>query len=142
MLMDDGTVQPFLKTLGIKPKARYTIEDILFRNFLPTASVVFRNRFISEIPEEAYHILAGDWLLHITNAQYGDIIYIDEIMSCYRIHQQGFWTSLGQVGMLKEKIKIYGIQDSFLSYKYTKLIKKMIQNCESQLADLNNVNIM
>ncbi|MBT0663398.1 glycosyltransferase [Geobacter pelophilus] len=140
MLMDNGAVKPYLSTLGVKRKSIYTIEDILFRNFLPTGAVVFRNRFIREIPEAAYQILAGDWFLHITNAQYGDILYIDDVMSCYRVHQQGLWTSLGQAGMIKEKIHIYKIMDRFLSYKYSDLIRKRLADCESELIRLKDSN--
>ena len=135
MMMEDGTKQPFLATLGIQPKSSYTLEDILVRNFLPTGAVVFRNRFFKEFPNEMYGILAGDWFLHIMNARYGDILYIDELMNCYRIHGQGIWTSLGPAGMLKEKIRIYDRIDTFLKYKYTDLLKKGIYDCYSRLTE-------
>ena len=35
----------------------------------------------------------GDYLLHLLNAKYGKIKYIDEIMAVYRIHDSSYWSS-------------------------------------------------
>ena len=68
---------------------------------IQTCSVLFRR-----IPMEAYFensakLRIGDWPLFVYLAQFGDIGYLDEIMSVYRIHSQGLWNSFGQKGALE-----------------------------------------
>lgn len=137
-LREDGSTQPFMSTLGLQPKTRYTLEDILYRNFMPTGAVVFRNRFLTEFPEQIYKVFAGDWFLHTMNAQHGDIIYIDEIMSCYRIHGEGAWSALGRKERMEENIRMSGLIDEFLNHKYTELIQNRISYFNAQINEIVN----
>lgn len=46
-----------------------------------------------ELPDWFYTTKTGDWALHVLNAEYGKIGYINEVMAAYRIHKGGFWSS-------------------------------------------------
>jgi len=71
------------------PKDVFTIMDIIEKNFIPTLTCVYRNKLFKEFPDWYYDAFPGDWPLHILNAQFGKIKYIDEIMGVYRIHEGG-----------------------------------------------------
>lgn len=73
-------------------RSRYTLEDLLEHNFIPTCSVLFRNHLFESFPEWYLDAPAGDWPLHVLNAHYGDISYIDEVMAVYRVHAGGVWS--------------------------------------------------
>lgn len=73
-------------------RARYTLEDLLEKNVIPTCSVLFRNHLFDSFPDWYLQAPAGDWPLHVLNAQHGDIGYIDEVMAVYRIHAGGVWS--------------------------------------------------
>ena len=74
----------------------------LYRNCLiQTCSVVFRNTNLDEYLERSAKLRIGDWPLFAYLAQSGEIGFLDETMSVYRIHNQGLWNSFGEIGALE-----------------------------------------
>src|SRR5438876_6786815 len=58
-----------------------TIEDLLgLGNFIPTCAAVFRNGLIKEFPDWFYKLRSAAYSLHVLNAQYGKIDYINILM--------------------------------------------------------------
>lgn len=111
----------------------FTARDVLYRWFIPTASLVFRSdhgileSIINDFPSG---IISGDRFYHIVIAKQGKIGMLDEIMSVYRMHQggvssagdtQGFYMRHG-VAVLRER----SIYDKYLDYKYHKIAEKDI----------------
>ena len=95
-------------------KKGFTIEGLLQRNFIQTNSVLFRNRDFSKMKED---IMPSDWYLHLFNAQFGKIGFIDRVMSKYRRHSGGVWAveqsdvwlkyGLDHLKLYKELLDIY-----------------------------------
>lgn len=74
-------------------KTILTLDDIIKRNFIQTNSCMYRWCFKGEDIGK-YHsadIMPGDWYLHILHAAKGNIIFLDETMSVYRINPNGIW---------------------------------------------------
>lgn len=71
----------------------FTIEDLAKRNFIHTPSVVFRNNLINKFPQWFDGAAAGDYVLHMLNAQYGRIKYLPQPMAVYRLHGGGTWSN-------------------------------------------------
>ncbi|MCK8141690.1 glycosyltransferase [Flavobacterium sp. I-SCBP12n] len=71
----------------------FGIEELALKNVIHTPSVVYRNRLFPEFPDYFKNAPIGDYFLHLLNAQYGKIKYIDEVMAVYRIHGTSYWSS-------------------------------------------------
>ena len=105
-----------------------TIEDLLgLGNFIPTCAAVFRNGLIKEFPDWFYTLRIADFSLHVLNAQYGKIGYINKVMGAYRIHSGGTFSAASTSGNAQEVIRTYDYLNSYLDYKYDRTIKA-IQN--------------
>jgi len=104
------------------------LEDLLYRNFIPTCSVLFRNHLFEELPEWFSKPKMGDWLIHILNAQYGNIGYINKVMGCHRIHSDAIWHSRPLIDQLLDTIEAYEIFDTYFhnNLQYRKIIQSMI----------------
>jgi glycosyltransferase involved in cell wall biosynthesis len=87
-------------------QSTYTVHDLLERNFIATCSVVFRNRLFDPFPDWFQHVPAGDWPLHVLNAQHGDIAYLDRLMGVHRIHPGGVWSPKSAEQRLRAKIEV------------------------------------
>ncbi|MFN6487274.1 MULTISPECIES: glycosyltransferase [unclassified Nostoc] len=109
-----------------KQKETSSIEDLLIENFIPTASVMYRNGLIKNFPQWFYELSMGDWVIHILNAQYGNIGYINEVMSAYRLHTQGVWTSKSDEQRLPAIIKMFSNIREYLDVKYHATIDQSI----------------
>jgi len=105
-----------------------TIEDLLgLGNFIPTCAAVFRNGLIKEFPEWFYTLRIADFSVHVLNAQYGKIGYINKVMGAYRIHSGGTFSAANTSGNAREVVRTYDYLNSYLDYKYDRTIKA-IQN--------------
>ena len=103
-----------------KPVA--TIEDLFSSNFLPTSSVVFRNRLFPTFPEWFRNLAIGDWALHILNAEHGDIGFMPDVMSAYRVHRGGAWSGATQAERTIFVFELFSAIDHHFGGKYTQSI--------------------
>jgi glycosyltransferase involved in cell wall biosynthesis len=72
-----------------------TLEDLLHGNFIPTASAVYRHDPNQSYPRELECLPMVDWPLHALHARRGDVRFIEEVMSVYRLHSGSVWSSRG-----------------------------------------------
>jgi len=73
-------------------RSEATIVDLFDQNFIPTSGAMFRNRLFPSLPTWFMNVEAGDWALHILNAAHGNIGFLPDVMSAYRIHPAGTWS--------------------------------------------------
>ena len=120
---EDGSVAPRLSP-RFGHKKISTIEDLLgLGNFIPTCAAVFRNGLISEFPDWFYTLRIADFSLHVLNAQYGKIGYINKVMGAYRIHSGGTFSAASTSGNAHEVVRTYDYLNSYLDYKHDRTIK-------------------
>jgi|ERR1051326_7839717 glycosyltransferase involved in cell wall biosynthesis len=110
-------------------KAISTLEDLLVANFIPTCTVMFRNGLIREFPQWVYTLMMIDWPLHIFNAQHGDIGYLNEVMSVYRIHPNGTFSMKSNIVHQLEFLKMYEWLNNYLPSEYHSIIKNRMFSC-------------
>ncbi len=104
-------------------KTEFTINELLKENFIPSNSVVFKRQKYNNLPSG---IMPGDWYLHLYNAQFGKIGFINRVMSVYRRHSGGLWWDaykdpdklwlqygIQYVVLYVEMLKLYGDNDEF-----------------------------
>jgi len=115
-LYKDKFYEHFIDIFKIKaenyfPKPISSLEDLAYRNFIQTPTVLFRKDVLmqKEIIDES---LVGDYILFLLLAQYGPIKYYNDSMSVYRIHEGGAWsvktTEYRKINMVDYLEKITG----------------------------------
>lgn len=80
----------------IPPPDTSTIELLASMNYMHTPSVIFRKNF-NELPLFFQESPVGDYVLHILNAQYGKIKYLNTEMGVYRKHTNGIWSCINDI---------------------------------------------
>ena len=88
----EGDLQGPAVTPEAWDRSEATIVDLFDQNFIPTSGAMFRNRLFPCLPTWFMNVEAGDWALHILNAAHGNIGFMPEAMSAYRIHPAGTWS--------------------------------------------------
>ncbi len=81
---DDGSRELYLDEASVKP--RFSLEDLMAKNFIPTSGVIWRWTPLTKIPKEWYEGPFGDWLLNVHFARQGPIGYVDRVMSERHVH--------------------------------------------------------
>ncbi len=132
----ENGIKPFIKDIEIPETTE--ILDIIYNNYIPTLSVVFRNfHYYPKWMSTAY---PGDWPLHILNATRGKIRMMENEMGVYRVHFGGVHSTTGgkpieslatikdlakemeSLGKLKERDKLLDVYDTkkILTFVVTK----------------------
>lgn len=102
----------------LKKKDVLYLNDIITYNFIPTLTVVYRNSF-QKAPNNFYSLFPGDWALHIFNAQFGKIKFLNFITATYRKHDKGVVSSADPLSNYKKYYKfICDIQEILNNKKY------------------------
>jgi glycosyltransferase involved in cell wall biosynthesis len=125
---DDGGRQSWLYC-SEDQKEISTLEDLLSKcNFIPSCSAMYRNGLFGDFPDWYYTLGMGDWTLHLLNAQYGDIGYINEVMGRHRHHAGGVWSLRNQAQNIMDVINAYKTINRYFNYRYNSIITVKISD--------------
>lgn len=108
-----------------KPEA--TINDLFAANFMATAGVMFRNR-LWKMPAWFVESDLGDWPLHILNAAHGNVGFLRDVMSVYRIHAKGVWSGRNLTANLTSVFRMLTAVDRHFDGKYAGPIEEFRLN--------------
>jgi glycosyltransferase involved in cell wall biosynthesis len=108
---------------SIKKDTEITFDELLFKNTIPTASIVFRNTSI-HLPT---HIETGDWILCLYLARQGKIHFSTSVMSVYRKHPNSVWSSLPLKEMIYKGITVMNQINEYYNFEFDQKIQLAIQ---------------
>jgi glycosyltransferase involved in cell wall biosynthesis len=104
-------------------KRRSEFADLIKMNYIPTCSVMFRNKLFGPPPSWLLDLAIGDWPLHLLNARYGTIGMLDEVMAVYRVHGKGIWSGRPKSWRREQEIRILEEVSRGLSGQYASLAR-------------------
>ena len=131
----DGATGP--ETLCPPDRKKITdIEELLWGNFIPACSIMYRREPLLEIPDWFLTAKMGDWPLNILKAQHGKIGYLDEVMSAYRVHAAGIWTVRTRSHQILTSLKVLDNIDRDLGFKHHATIRSAKTRIFFELAEL------
>ena len=116
-----------------RKKSFYDIYDLIPDNFVHTSSVVFRHDREFVFPDWFYQISFGDWAQHLMRATGGNLAYVDEVMSAYRIHGQGRWSNYKSVQKIRESIEVLEFFNQHTNKLHDDQIQTAIQRMDFNL---------
>jgi predicted SAM-dependent methyltransferase len=120
-----------------------TIEDLLTHNFISTPSVMYRGGLVQDFPKWYSEQGMGDWTFYILLAEHGKIGYIDEVMSAYRIHPGGVWSSKNRDYQLTETIRMLDSVKKYFASKdnlrYQAILSSSIDYYSQELSSLTDL---
>jgi predicted O-linked N-acetylglucosamine transferase (SPINDLY family)/predicted SAM-dependent methyltransferase len=104
------------------------IEDLLIKNFISTPTVMYRNGLIQDFPDWYLAQSLGDWSFYIMLAEHGNIGYIDEVMSAYRIHKGGVWSCKNTDYQIREAMKMLQNVRAYFATKENQKYQEILDN--------------
>lgn len=76
-------------------KSESNILDLARSNYISNVSALFRRGLFGELPEWFARVSTYDYAMHLLNAQYGKIHYMNRPMAVYRQHGNAIWSEAG-----------------------------------------------
>ena len=133
-----------LKVRPYKESRIISIDDLIMGGggFCATASIMYCKKVMEDIPQFYIDAHVGDFPLQLILASKGQVYYIDESMSAYRVGIHGSWTTNLNSGKdSKEKniesrendINLLKEFDIYTMHRYKKTIDLLINNRQMQI---------
>lgn len=123
VLHPDGTREPFHE--GLAP-GRYGPRDVLRSWLMPTASVVFRNPGLADLPPFFAGATHGDLALFLLLADRAPFAYLPERWSVYRRHPGGVTSGFRGVAFNDAQIRFLASMDDHFGGRYHDLLAQRI----------------
>jgi glycosyltransferase involved in cell wall biosynthesis len=93
MIFEDGNRESCIWGPKVDKKF-FSLADILRTVFIPVSSTFVRGELFRRLPEACFASQGGDWGQYVTLAKSGDIGFVNEVMSAYRVHPGGVWSAM------------------------------------------------
>jgi glycosyltransferase involved in cell wall biosynthesis len=116
------------------PAGSYGISDLFHENWIVTCSVMYRWGSVVPLPDWFLTLKMGDWPLHVLVGRTGKIHLMDEVLSVYRIHQRGIWSSLSNFDRLQATAAMLTALDKHLEFQYTQTIRRALAQAYFEMA--------
>ena len=113
-----------------------SLKDLIVgKAYFHTSSYLWRNIYSAGEPKEHFYHSAymGDYFLSMLHAQHGDIGYIDEVMSCYRMTGRGTWTRFSERQRSQINLRCLFMYNKVLKYKYAHEFTRIWWGCDSEM---------
>lgn len=102
--------------------------ELIFRNYIQTSTVVFRNKLFEKFPDWYADLKVGDWPLHLLNAQYGAIKFLPVVSAVHRNHSSGVWSSRNVLSRIYETISMFDKLERYTSFDKLSNFKRARSN--------------
>ena len=93
--------------------ARFSQNDLIKRNYIPTCSVMFRRACVKSLPAWFTKLHLGDHPLHILCTEHGLAAYLPEVMGAYRLHSSSVWSGKPQLHRMSRALEMYAELDRY-----------------------------
>lgn len=108
-----------------------TTEQLALGNRIGNLSCcVFRGDLIRNLDPNLFDMEIADWMLGMYMGQFGPLLYLKEVTTTYRIHDNGQWSRMDEKAQSKRIIELINEYDKYFNYKYTKAFTKHKQRLE------------
>ena len=126
VLVIDDTGREAPRTIPLESKPISTLEDLLPGNFIPSCSAIWRNGLFAALPEWVEEVKFSDWVIHVLNAEHGNIGFIDDCMAVYRLHAGGTWSTQSWQQVMTRWITAYERMNEYFGGRYNPIFKRAI----------------
>ncbi len=111
------------------------VSELIAENIIGNFSTcMYRRSALCQLPKEAFNIKSYDWIVNILVGSVGEIIFLHEPMSVYRIHDGGVWSALEGSRKLKMSMDVIPSYDVLTGGRYRSEFTTLLRNLERDYA--------
>ena len=124
-LFEDQNREEIFDWNGAEDYERVTTEQLAMGNRIGNLSCcVFRGEHIRNLDPELFDMEIADWMLGMYMGQFGPLLYLKDVTSAYRIHDNGQWSRMTEREQFIRIIELINLYDKYFNYRYTEFFTK------------------
>lgn len=102
-----------------------TTEQLALGNRIGNLSCcIFRGKSVQLLDQKLFDMEIADWMLGMYMGQFGPLLYLKDVTSAYRIHDNGQWSQMNERDQCVRVIELINEYDQYFNYKYTTYFTK------------------
>lgn len=130
-LFEDQNREEIFDWTGDKDYQLITTEQLALGNRIGNLSCcIFRGKLVQQLDQKLFDMEIADWMLGMYMGQFGPLLYLKEVTSAYRIHDNGQWSQMNERDQCARIIELINEYDQYFNYKYTTYFTKHKQRLE------------
>jgi glycosyltransferase involved in cell wall biosynthesis len=96
-----------------------TTSEMAMENKLGNLSAcVFRKNALNKIKPDLFELKIADWMIGMVLGEYGSIAILKDVMSVYRIHENGQWSKMNHQEQSDFLITLIDTYNKYLGFRY------------------------
>jgi len=124
-LFEDQNREEIFGWAGDKDYQEVTTGQMALGNKIGNLSCcVFRGTHIRDLDPKLFDMEIADWMLGMYMGQFGPLLYLKDVTSAYRIHDNGQWSRMTEKDQCIRVIELINEYDKYFNYKYTEYFTK------------------
>lgn len=110
-----------------------TLHQLLRENFVHTSTAMLRRGTFDDFPKWVYEFSLSDFPLWVQVAGHGDIGFIHELLSAYRVHGSGVWSGRDELFQVEQLVQLHEKIRAEVDPSYHAVISRTIAKFRSRL---------
>jgi glycosyltransferase involved in cell wall biosynthesis len=116
-----------------------TVKNLASGNCIGNFSTcVYRKTVLDKIDPTIFNMNIADWMVNLAVAQYGLICQLGEIMSVYRVHNNGEWSKMNRLMRLKMEYDCAESYNKYFELKYNVEFLSLQSYIQSEIEKIEN----
>jgi len=124
-LFEDQKREEIFHWEGTEDYEFVTTEQLAMGNRIGNLSCcVFRGEHIRNLDSKLFDMEIADWMIGMYMGQFGPLLYLKEVTTAYRIHDNGQWSRMTEREQFMRIIELINLYNKYFDYKYTEWFTK------------------
>jgi glycosyltransferase involved in cell wall biosynthesis len=124
-LFEDRSKEEIFDWDGDKDYELVTTEQLALGNKIGNLSCcMLKGELVQQLDTKLFNMEIADWMLGMYMGQFGPLLYLKDVTSAYRIHDNGQWSRMSEREQCIQIIELIKQYDKYFNYKYTEAFTK------------------
>jgi len=129
IIRDEFTGKERQRVSSIKGWRGLSVPELIHENVIGNFSTcLYRGSALRQLPEHLFEIQSYDWIVNICIGMQGEVVFLHQPMSVYRLHSSGAWSNLAELGKLKSQKNIIPSYDALTKHQFHAEFKQLETN--------------
>ena len=117
----------------------FTARDVASNNIIGNFSCcVYRKSALDTLPKEMFDFTTYDWFTNIMVGKAGMIGCLTDVMSFYRIHSEGMWSSNDEIANMNKLLEYIQLYDEFTDHMFQDEFASLRAAIEDAIASITH----
>lgn len=137
IIRDEFTGKERMRVSSVKGWRGVSVPELIEENVIGNFSTcMYRGSALRQLPQRLFEMQSYDWIVNICIGMQGEVVFLHQPMSVYRLHASGAWSNLAELGKLKSQKSVIPSYDELTQHRFHAEFKLLETNLGKSIKKL------